>query len=206
MQNAIWLSSILDFPSSLVAALPHRAAGDGTLGPALNHENYETNPKQFLRILFKGNGFAQSGWFFAGKTNPKLPGPWTGAGCSLVRFRECFFGFWFPRRLDPVSRFHPQGNHSPPPPWVTEGRPVRRYANASLSTDVAGGAEGLEVIRGGCGSGAVANGGARNIVKHDDRLGARGEHVEAVQGNGAGIVAQEGRPVIGAFHAHGDVG
>jgi len=36
---------------------------------------HETNPKQFLRSLFKCNGFAQSGWFFAGKTNPKLPAP-----------------------------------------------------------------------------------------------------------------------------------
>jgi hypothetical protein len=49
--------AILYFPSSLVAASPRRAVGGGTLGPALNQENYETNPKQIIRILFKCNGF-----------------------------------------------------------------------------------------------------------------------------------------------------
>jgi hypothetical protein len=49
--------------------------GDEGLGPALNHENYETNPKQFLRILFKCNGFARFWCFFARETNPKLPAP-----------------------------------------------------------------------------------------------------------------------------------
>jgi hypothetical protein len=43
------------------------------LDPALNHENYETNPKQFLRIVFKCSGFAQFGRFFAGEKKPKLP-------------------------------------------------------------------------------------------------------------------------------------
>jgi len=51
-----------------------RAVGAGTLGPASNHENYETNPKQFLRILFKCNGFAQFCWFFCLQNQPKTPG------------------------------------------------------------------------------------------------------------------------------------
>jgi serpin B len=44
----------------------------------LNHENYETNPKQYLRILFKGNGFAQFWLFFCSRKEPKTP--WTVDG------------------------------------------------------------------------------------------------------------------------------
>jgi hypothetical protein len=61
------------FLASLVAASPRRAVGDGTLGPALKHENYETNPKQFLRILFKCNWFPQFGRFFCPQNEPKSP-------------------------------------------------------------------------------------------------------------------------------------
>ena len=54
------------------------AVGAGTPGPALNHENYETNPKQFLRSLFKCNGFARFWWFFGRRNEPQTagsPGP-----------------------------------------------------------------------------------------------------------------------------------
>jgi hypothetical protein len=42
-------------------------------GPALNHENYETNPKQFMRILFKCNWFPPFGRFFCPQKEPKSP-------------------------------------------------------------------------------------------------------------------------------------
>jgi hypothetical protein len=67
--------AILDplFSILLVAASPRRAVGDGTPGPALNQENYETNPKQFLRILFKCKGFARSASFSCRQNEPKTP-------------------------------------------------------------------------------------------------------------------------------------
>jgi len=52
---------------------PHRQAPStlnffwalgGRAYPPKYHENYETNPKQFLPSLFKCNGFSQSGCFF----------------------------------------------------------------------------------------------------------------------------------------------
>jgi hypothetical protein len=72
MQNAIWPSSILYFPSSLVPALPRRTVDGGGLGPALNHENYETNPKELLCILLKYNDFDHFWWFFCRRKNPKV--------------------------------------------------------------------------------------------------------------------------------------
>jgi hypothetical protein len=58
-------------PCSLVAASPRRAVAAGTPGPALHHENYETNPKQFLWILFKCNWFHQFCRFFCPQNEPK---------------------------------------------------------------------------------------------------------------------------------------
>jgi len=52
---------------------PTRAVGAGTLGPASDHENYETNPKQFLRIVFKCNWFPPFGRFFCPQKEPKSP-------------------------------------------------------------------------------------------------------------------------------------
>ena len=43
-------------------------------GPALTHENYETNPKQFVRILFQYNGFAHFWRFLNPQKEPKNPG------------------------------------------------------------------------------------------------------------------------------------
>jgi hypothetical protein len=58
----VTLSAILQSPNKSKKLC--RAVGAGTLGPALNHENYETNPKQFLWIVFNCNWFGRFWLFF----------------------------------------------------------------------------------------------------------------------------------------------
>jgi hypothetical protein len=56
----------------------------GEVRPALNHENYETNPNAKSQKPFGCNGFVRFGWFSGGKTNPKDPKHQQPAG---ARFR-----------------------------------------------------------------------------------------------------------------------
>jgi hypothetical protein len=95
--------------------------GDGGLGPALNHENYETNPKQYLRILFRCNRFALFWCFFCRRNEPKSSGP-PGPG------RPDF------RRRPPGRLFRPLGARPPFPDSPAANRPPRNFHSAPSSS------------------------------------------------------------------------